>query len=138
MESYVRLAHIVPAPEPFPDPQDFSVIMPGDSVYWRGEWAIVAWLAPPDRAVISIPVPEWKWKTWWKEERKERDDGPPIPRVRTVKLEELTPAPPRPEENLHPLLALIFRESLASASGSGKKGGRKSGNNATKALRSRA
>jgi hypothetical protein len=42
--------------------------MPGDSVYWRGEWAIVAWLAPPDRAVISIPVPEWKWKKWWKEE----------------------------------------------------------------------
>jgi hypothetical protein len=70
MESYVRLAHIVPAPEPFPDPQDFSVIIPGDRVYWRGEWAIVAWLAPPDRAVISIPVPEWEWKKWWKEERK--------------------------------------------------------------------
>jgi len=30
-----------------------------------------------------------------------------------VKLKELTPAPPRPEENLHPLLALIFQESLA-------------------------
>ena len=34
--------------------------------------------------------------------------------MRPVKLEELSPAPPRPEENLHPLLALIFRESLAA------------------------
>ena len=114
MESYLRLAHIVPAPEPLPDPQDFGVIMSGDSVYRRGEWAIVAWLAAPDRAVISIPVPECKWKQWWKEGRKERDEGSPIPRVRPVKLKELTPAPPRPEENLHPLLVLIFRESLAA------------------------
>jgi hypothetical protein len=39
---------------------------------------------------------------------------PSDPAREPVKLKEPTPAPPRREENLHPLLALLFRERLAA------------------------
>lgn len=90
VERKVKVANLTLASDPFPALEDFTTILAGDAVLWRGKRAIVSEFVSSDQAVVTYPIFEAGWTSAFEYQSK------------LVPLSQLIPLGPQEDESSAP------------------------------------